>query len=647
MNLTIAPYGSWQSPVTTEMVAGGSTGLSALAADGECLYWLESRPSEAGRSTLIRWTADGVTELTPKPRDVGTRVHEYGGGAYAVCDGSVVFSDRRDASVWLIGADGGLRKLAHVEGCRYADFCFDGRRNRIIAVREDHRDRPPSDPANVIVALDMSADAAANAGTVLVKCADFVAAPRLSADGMQLLWLQWNHPDMPWDATQLFAATLDAAGSPGPALQIAGQEREAVMQPEWEPAGSILFLSDRTGWWNLYRADHGTVTPVAAIETDIGSPAWQLAARAYTRLDDGDIVATLIERGRRRPALLSGGAWIDLPTGAVAQAPVGFGGGLAMIATPLDRPPSIAVLRATRGVEITTIREATSVAVGPDDVAVGEPIEFPTEDGETAHAFFYPPRNSRFQAEAPELPPLVVLIHGGPTSMTNAGYSMAVQWWTTRGIAVVDVNYRGSAGYGRAYRRRLEGAWGVADVDDCIAAVAYLVGRGDVDPERIAIRGGSAGGFTVLSALTRSSLFKAGASLYGVADLMLLAKETHKFEARYLDRLIGPLPAAEAIYRDRSPLGRAERIAAPVIFFQGAEDKVVPPNQTEQMVEAMRRNRLPVAYYLFPGEGHGFRRAETIRSVLELELDFYAQIFGFEASDLSRSASIQNWPPAA
>jgi len=640
--MIIAPYGTWVSPLTSDALTGRSIGFSALRADENALYWLESRPSEAGRSTLMRWTAAvGLAELTQAPFDVGTRVHEYGGGAYSVAQGRIVFSDKRDGAVFLIEPGSEPRLIAAIGDCRYADFSWDAARHRVLAIREDHRGCAPNAPCAAIVALELDPpDPTLNDGVVLHQGPDFLAGPRLDPTGSHLAWIEWNHPDMPWDATHLMVADLDSVGKIAVAQQIAKDERASIIQAEWQIDGTLLFSSDRSGWWRLYRwhRDSGAIAVLSPDGVEIGGPAWNLAPCHFVTLPDGEIVCSVVVGGRRLAARVADGSIELLPLDAVAQSPVPFEGGLVAIITPRDAPPAIVLTQ--DDTTLTVLRSSGPVILAPEHVARGEAIQFPTGDGLTAHAFFYPPTNPGFAAPPDTKPPLIVLSHGGPTAMTSDALSLAIQWWTSRGLAVVDVNYRGSSGYGRAYRDSLNGEWGVADVEDCIAAARYLAKTGRVDAARMAIRGGSAGGFTVLAALTRSDLFKAGASLYGIADLALLARDTHKFESRYLDRLVGPLPSAAALYRDRSPLHQIDKLTAPIIFFHGLEDRVVPPNQAETMVTAMADRGLPVAYYTFPGEGHGFRRAETIRRVLELELDFYGKIFGFTPIGLTETAEL-------
>jgi dipeptidyl aminopeptidase/acylaminoacyl peptidase len=634
-----APYGTWTSPVTVELMTGAAIGLSALAVDGSDLYWLESRPSEAGRTALCRRGRDGiVSDVTPPPIDVGSRVHEYGGGAYAVAAGAIVFSERADGSVWLIEGESAPRRIETPDGCRYADFEFDLPRRRVIAIREDHRDRPPTDPKAAIVALPLYA----GSETILFEGPDFLSSPRLSPDGLALAWIAWEHPEMPWDATRLYIAAVAQDGSLEAPKMLIGEEPQSIVQPRWAADGTLHFSSDCSGWWNVYAWRDGKVLPLAPIEAEIGGAHWVFAQRSYGFLPDGRIIAAVVQDGIRSGVVIDAGQITPLAFGQVHECPWPLDSGLAYIATPPTEPPAIVVQPdwEKRQSPIVVRRGAPSV-LPPETISVGEPICFPTDEG-NAYAFFYLPKNTDYAGPPEELPPLVVLSHGGPTSMVSNGFTLGVQWWTSRGFAVVDVNYGGSTGYGRSYRRRLDGCWGLVDVMDCIAAASHLVERGRVDAARLVIRGGSAGGFTTLAALTSSGPFKSGASLYGVADLKLLASDTHKFESRYLDRLIGPLPETEMLYIERSPIHHLDRISCPIIFFQGLDDKTVPPNQAETMVEAMAARGLPVAYYAFEGEGHGFRKAATLRRVLELELDFYGRVFGFTVPGLSERVVIRN-----
>jgi dipeptidyl aminopeptidase/acylaminoacyl peptidase len=639
MSKIVGTYGAWVSPVSVELMTGAAIGLSGVRVDGQNLYWLEARPSENGRTVLCRRRADGeIEDLTPPPFNVGSRVHEYGGGAFAVAAGIVVLSERADGSVWLIEA-GSPRRIETPEGCRYADFEFDLPRRRVLAVREDHRARPPT-PKAAIVALPLDTG---GAETILVEGPDFLSSPRLAPGGEKLAWIAWDHPGMPWDGSKLFVAGVTNEGAPEAARLAAGTIPEAIVQPEWSADGTLHFCSDRTGWWNLYALRGTAIKSLAPVEAEIGGPHWVFRQRYYDFLADGRIIAAIVRDGIRTAVLIADGKIAPLGIGQVHDCPRPLGDGLAYIATPPAAPPSVGIRpRVDTGAPVV-IRSAAPAVVPEETISQGEPINFASRGG-VAHAFWYPPKNRDYEGPSGELPPLVVLSHGGPTSMTTNSFSLGVQWWTSRGFAVVDVNYGGSTGYGRAYRERLYGQWGVVDVADCAAAAMHLVERGLADAARLVIRGGSAGGFTTLAALTSLNLFKAGASFYGVGDLMLLAKDTHKFESRYLDWLIGPLPQARALYDERSPVNHIDRLACPVIFFQGEDDKTVPPNQAQTMVEAMAARGLPVAHYTFAGEGHGFRKAETLRRVLELELDFYGRVFGFTAPGLSERVEIANMP---
>jgi dipeptidyl aminopeptidase/acylaminoacyl peptidase len=648
--------GTWVSPLTAAAVTESTIGFSDVSADGATLYWLESRPTEQGRTALVRRRADGVVEdMTPPPINVASRVHEYGGGAYAVRDGHIVFSEKADGSVWLIEGDAQPRQITGVRNCRYADFRFVPGTDRVVCVREDHRGGPPGEPEAAIVVLDITqdVDAAANEGVVLIQGHDFLSSPRPSPDGQHIAWLSWDHPDMPWDATRLHLARLLPSGVQDAVVVVGADRREAVVQPEWSPDGVLHCCTDRTGWWNIYRLAMSADRMVPAVEAvtsildgEIGGPPWTFGQRHFAFLPDGRIVAALIQDGRMRAVAVEGGTIADLGLPPVQHCPVALAGpgGMPELAYVRSAPETMQAVGVSRvgpdACVSRVIRSGGPDLLVPEDVSVAVPIAFPTPDGTIAHAFHYQPVNRAFAPLDGETPPLVVMIHGGPTSRAGDSFSTRIQWWTTRGFAVVDVNYRGSTGYGRDYREKLAGNWGVVDVEDCIAAVRHLVRDGRADPERIAIRGGSAGGFTALAALTSSDVFKAGASLYGIGDLMLLARETHKFEARYMDRLVGPLPEAAAVYAERSPINHLDRMTAGVIFFQGLDDKVVPPTQAATMVAAMRARGLPVAHYEFAGEGHGFRRAENQRRVLELELGFYGRMFGFVPPGLSEAVTL-------
>jgi dipeptidyl aminopeptidase/acylaminoacyl peptidase len=610
------------------MLTQSGIGLGEVATDGDHLYWLESRPIEAGRSVIVRRNPDGVIEdISPAGFNSRTRAHEYGGAAYAVNGGVVISSRFEDQRVYRLDRPEPEPITPEPDlpaGDRYADFTFHG--DLVICVREHHL--PDEEAINELVAFPVDGSAPPR---VIAGGHDFVATPRVSPDGTQLAWLTWDHPNMPWDGTELRVADLAIDGSLSEPVLIAGGSDESVFQPEWSPDGRLHFVSDRTGWWNLYRREaSGVDTALYPMEAEFGAPQWQFGYRRYGFLSDGRLVAVYEENGASRLGRLEDEDLniLDLDRDEIYPT----------VATSRDRIWTIAagatvpaaVIGIARGTgEYDVVRSSLSVEVDGAYLSRPRAITFPTTNDEVAHAFFYPPANADFQATHGELPPLVVWSHGGPTGSTSPGFSLGRQFWTSRGFALVDVNYRGSTGYGRAFRNALRGQWGVVDTDDCIAAAAYLADQGLIDGERMAIRGGSAGGYTTLCALTFHDEFATGASYFGVADIGGLAEETHKFESRYLDSMVGPYPEAADLYRERSPVFHTERLSRPMVILQGLDDEVVPPDQAEMMVEALERKGIPYAYLPFEGEGHGFRRAENIERSAEAELYFYGWVFGF------------------
>lgn len=593
------PYGSWPSPITAASLVERAVSLSDLRADAGALYWSESRPAEAGRQVIVRWEpGHDPVDILPAPFSARTTVHEYGGGAFCVAGGTVYFSNFDDQGLYRLGDP---RPIA--EGARFADADVLG--DRLVCVRERHLD---GGVVNDIV------EVRDGVLTVVAAGHDFYAAPRFAPDG-RLAWLAWDHPRMPWDGTVL---------EPGPASRsgpIAGGPDESVTQPKWSPAGALHWISDRTGWWNLYRDGE----PLAPTDAEFAGPAWVFGDSDYDFLPDGRVVAHWTGH-----LGVLGEAPLDLPYTSFSSV-TAFGDQVAAIAaSPTEAPAVVVIDPATRGV--TVVRQSRPTPVDPAYLSTPRRIDFPTTGGRTAHALFYPPANPAAAGPPGERPPLIVTSHGGPTAQASTALNLRTQFWTSRGFALVDVDYGGSSGYGRAYRRQLDGQWGVVDVDDCLAAARHLAGAGEVDGRRMAIRGSSASGLTTLLALTRG-VFAAGASLYGVVDLAALATDTHKFEARYLDGLVGPWPEAAEVYRQRSPLTHADELSAPLIVFQGLDDKVVPPAQAEILVDALRRAGLPFAYLTFDGEAHGFRKAETIQRVMEAELSFYGQVLGFTPAD--------------
>ena len=645
----IAPYGAWKSPITSSLIVAQSISLMEVRLDGNDICWLEGRPQERGRYVVVRASADGtVRDVNAAPYNARTRVHEYGGGSWSVVGGTVYFSNFGDGR--LFRQDAGAQDPVALtpeppdpeHNWRYADGVIDRARNRWIGVREDHTDASKPYPDNTIVAVPLGGTAP-EAGRVLAAGHDFFSSPRLSPDGRRLAWLAWDHPNMPWVGTTLYLVDLTDDGAPaGAPTAIAGGPSESLFQPEWSPDGSaLLFISDRTGWWNLYRYDLATreTRPLAPMRAEFGQPQWQFGLSTYAFAGRNRLVAAYVENGLGNLAL------IDLASGKLTRLDLPFtyfdsvradgGDRVVFRGAASDRPTSIVRLDLASN-KHQILRRSTEVA---DDEAIKrclapvQPIEFPTENGKTAFALYYPPTNPDYVAPSGDKPPLVVRCHGGPTSAAASTLALGIHYWTSRGIAVIDVNYGGSTGYGREYRDRLHLTWGVVDVDDCINGAKFLAAQNLVDPRRTVITGGSAGGYTTLAALTFRDYFAGGGSHFGVSDPAALARDTHKFESRYLDWLIGPYPAEAARYKERSPADHAERVKRPVIFFQGDEDKIVPPSQTEKMVDALRRRGVPVGYLLFSGEQHGFRQAGNIQRALDAELYFYSfEVFGTRLS---------------
>ncbi|HVM31050.1 MAG TPA: prolyl oligopeptidase family serine peptidase [Candidatus Limnocylindrales bacterium] len=637
------PYGSWPSPISVEMAVAGSLSLREPRLDGEDVYWIEGRPQERGRQVIVRWDVGGEPrDLTPTDHNARTMVHEYGGGAYTVADRIMYFSNLADGRVYrqLLGED--PTPISPAGPFRYADFVVDGPHQRVLCVREDHT-AGHAEPVNELVALPL----AGGKPVVLATGHDFYSTPRPSPDGTQLAWLTWSHPDMPWDSTRLWLADVDDDGQVGQARLVAGGSEESVVQPEWAPGGGLVFVSDRSGWWNLHLlaepSGKGAVRALGEMEAEFAGPQWVFGMTWYGFGADGAIVAAARRHGRDELwRIVPGGTaeQLDVPDTEIGDLRVGGDRVLYIGASPTA--PNAVVLLDLRSGERQVLRSTFDLDIDAADIAAAEPITFPTTGGRQAHALFYRPTNRQCEGLPGERPPLVVMSHGGPTSSAWGGLDLEKQLFTSRGFAVVDVDYGGSVGYGRGYMRRLDSAWGIVDVEDCINAALSLAERGEVDRDRMAITGGSAGGFTTLCALVFHDVFACGASHYGVGDLEALARDTHKFESRYLDRLVGSYPAAASVYRERSPVHACDRLTRPLIVLQGSDDKVVPPAQAESLVAVLRERRIPHAYLLFEGEGHGFRQAANIRSALEAELSFYAQVFGFELADDIEPVPVEN-----
>ncbi len=637
----IAPYGSWKSPIDADLIVAGTVGLGSLVLDGADTYWTEIRPTEGGRSVIVQHTADGrVFDRTPTGFNARTRVHEYGGGHYTVQQGTLFFSNFADQLLYRQDAEAMPLPLTATPGLRFANPVVDHVRDRLVCVREDHTNTG-HEAMNTLVGVDLEGD---TGGQVLTSGYDFYASPAPSPDGRRLAWLSWNHPNMPWDGTELWLADVDDAGAFQNIQQVAGGPEESIFQPCWSPDGVLHFVSDRDGWWNLYRWRDGRIEPLHPMEAEFGAPQWVFGISMYDFVDAGQILCIYTQNGAQHLALLNTHEGdferIETPYTSIGSLHVS-GGRAVFLGSSATEPGTVVELDlGTR--QLNVLRRSSELAIDAGYLSVPRAVEYPTEGELTAHGFFYAPRNRDSRAPDGERPPLLVMIHGGPTSATTSSLDLKIQFWTSRGIAVLDVNYGGSTGYGRAYRERLNGQWGIVDVDDCVNGANYLVQQDEVDGARLAITGGSAGGYTTLCALTFRDVFAGGASHFGVSDAEALAKETHKFESRYLDRLIGPYPERRDLYVDRSPIHFTDRLNRPIMFFQGLDDPIVLPNQAELMVDALRAKGVPVAYVAFEGEQHGFRRAENIKRALEGELYFYARIFGFELAEQVEPVQIEN-----
>ena len=639
---TVAPYGSWRSPITADAIVAESITIGQVAIDGDAILWTEGRPSEGGRNVIVRLAGDGApADVNPAPFNARTRVHEYGGGAWIADNGAVWFSNFDDQRIYRQEPGGDPRPITPGGPLRYADAALDRRRNRLICVLEDHSD--PDNIVNSIAAVPADGD---GGHTVLADGWDFMSSPRLSPDGAILAWLSWNHPNMPWDGTHLWTAPVLDDGTLGEATLIAGDEHLSIFQPEWSPDGVLHYVSEASGWWNLYRQGDDGPECLRRDDAEYARPQWVFASRTYGFAANGDIICAVNRRGAWSLNRLNPSAGdmtpLDVPASEMGRGDLAVSGATAVVvAGAAERPLSLMRVNLDTG-RWDTLRVSSATQVDAGFVSPAQTIEYPSNEGRPAYALYYAPRNPGYAAPEGELPPLLVLSHGGPTGAASGALDMSVQFWTSRGIAVVDVNYGGSTGYGRAYRQLLNGNWGVVDVDDCANAALHLVHQGLADGNRLAIRGGSAGGYTTLAALAFRNVFAAGASYYGVSDLTALAADTHKFESRYLDRLVAPYPEGADTYRMRSPINHTDGLSCPIILLQGLEDRIVPRNQAEMMFAAVRDKGLPCAYIPFEGEQHGFRRAENIKRALEAELYFYSRVFGFRPADAIDPVDIQN-----
>ena len=625
MAKTAKPYGSWPSTLSAELITRAAPGLNFLQSHGERLFWVESRPWEAGRNVIMCREGDGSTrDLLPAPFSHQSRVHEYGGMAYAMDDSHLYFVNAADQRIYQLALAQDKQPVAiTAAGSRFADLVIDQARQQLIAVGETHHDN--REPENTLVSIVL----ADGSLSTLVSGADFYAFPRISPDSKQLCWIEWQHPNMPWDSTQLWLANFSDGGLSDKMLVAGADNNEAIFQPQWSPDNQLYFVSDKNNWWNIYRIENGSSQPVLEIEAEFATPLWQFGMTSYDFIDADTIACVYTKNG------IWHSGFIDIQSGQLntiesqyssMQAVTCHQDKLYLVAGAAALPSEL--ISISRQAKVTSIYSPATIALAPENLSEPQSILFASgRDNQPVHAFYYPPTNANYCGIEGELPPVIALCHGGPTGATDSGLNLKLQYWCNRGFAVVDINYRGSTGFGRAYRHSLAGAWGIADVEDTQHAIRYLTEQQMIDPQRCLIRGGSAGGYTVLSALTFTDTFQAGASLYGIGDLETLAKDTHKFESRYMDSLIGPYPERRDIYLQRSPIHHAEGLNCPVIFLQGLEDKVVPPNQAEMMVKLLEEKGIKVAHVTFPDEGHGFRKANNIIHAMESELAFYRDVF--------------------
>jgi dipeptidyl aminopeptidase/acylaminoacyl peptidase len=646
MSAQPAPYGTWSSPVSARLLVTDAVRLSTPSADGDAIYWVEGRPSEGGRYVLVRRSATGAVEdVLPEGFSVRTMAHEYGGRCMVVHDGVAYFSNFADQRLYRLVP--GQPPVAitpeppNEQAWRYADPIVTADGRHLICVSERHGAGRVVDNSLVAFPTDGSAGP-----RVLAQGHDFFAAPALSPDGRWLAWVAWDHPQMPWDGTELCVAGLSETLEITGVRVVAGGITESVQEPRYGTDGSLYFISDRTGWWNLYVDAADGPVPLAPRNAEFAQPAWVFGRASYAPRPDGVVAVTWTEGGRMHLGTVDAGhELMEIPLAATSFAELSIAGDrvLAIAGSP-TAPPAVVSIDIGSG-ECTVLKESRQVKIEATYLSVPEPIEFPTEHGLTAFGLYYAPTNHDFVATAGSLPPLIVASHGGPTSNCSSVLDFEIQFWTSRGFAVVDVDYGGSTGYGRAYRERLKGKWGVVDLDDCVNAAEFCVATGRADPAGLLIHGGSAGGYTTLCALTFRDAFAAGASYYGVGDLGALARDTHKFESRYIDGMVGPWPERRDLYEERSPIFHTDLLSTPVILFQGLEDQVVPPAQAEAMAVALRDKGVAFAYIAYEGEQHGFRKAETIVDSIEAELSFYGQILGFEPAGVLMPVDIERARP--
>lgn len=639
MAKNILPCGSWKSPITSDLITSESVTLDQVHIYDGSVYWLERRPMESGRSVIVSFCDNTTKDMIPPPFNARSRVHEYGGGVYCACDHGIFFVNDADQDIYRIRDSSNPQRITNIENARFADLCFDSRHNRILCVCEDHSNSA-TEPVNSLVSIDVTTGAI----STLHQGYDFYSSPRINQDGSKLAWLSWNHPNMPWDGTELWLADVNENGLLTTPLHVAGSESTSIFQPEWSPEDILYYITDESGWWNLARHDETGSLAVTTQKSEFGLPQWIFGQTTYAFSANNSVICTHITNGI---GLLS---VIDLDTLEITAVETPQNSFVSICAADstvcfiaASENTFTQVIRLnTDNFESEVIASSCNTNIEDGYLSRGQSFSFETRHADKAYAIYYPPVNREHEAPEGDLPPLIVLCHGGPTGMADASLDLRKQYWTSRGFAIVDVNYSGSTGYGRNYRNRLNGEWGVRDVEDVCDAANYFADKGIVDKNRLVIKGSSAGGYTVLAALTFHNTFSCGASYYGISNLESLITDTHKFESRYTDRLIGSYPEHRQLYHDRSPVNFVDRISCPVIFFQGMEDRVVPPSQAEKMVAALKNKGIAVSYVSFENEQHGFRHASTIKAALDSELYFYSVILGFNPADTVTKIVIDN-----
>jgi dienelactone hydrolase len=639
--LNKSDFANWPSPISSALIASATSQLDEATVYGQELWWLERRPDQGGRVDIMRHMQTTTAGRLPPEFSCRSRVHEYGGGSYCVAEDGVYFVNDQDQDIYFLCHDDRLRRLSTTNDTRYADLTLDTTRQRLICVQEQHY--PDGPPVNSIIAIDL----ATLVTTVLAQGYDFYASPKSSSDGHQMAWLCWNHPNMPWDAAELWLADFSIDGELQTTRHIAGGHSASVFQPEWSPASKLHYVDDRNGWWNIYSYHDGQSHALYQCEMEFGLPQWVFAQRSYSIIDNHRILCSYISEGQNKLGILdcTHNTLVEINTDYNSFSAINTNTDYACFIAAADGLSAQLVKMNLNSHTTQSLRSSASIDVDSRYFSRPRTIEFLTRHGDTAHAIYYPAHNPDVIIETEQKPPLIVITHGGPTARSDATLDLKKQFWTSRGYALLDVNYSGSTGYGRAYRDRLYGQWGLRDAEDCCDAAMHMVNAGLVDPERLIIKGSSAGGYTVLCALTFHNVFSAGASYYGIGELEALAKHTHKFEAHYLDQLIGPYPEMRETYQQRSPLHYVEQLSCPVIFFQGLEDKVVPSEQAEMMFTALKQKGIATSYLSFPGEAHGFRKADTIIACLKAELEFYARVLDLPMdAECEGDLEIENLP---